>query len=78
MEKKAYTPIVPNLTKNAITVLERRYLKRDKEGKILETPTQMFRRVADTIAAADKKFNENEKADTAHVAEEFYLSLIHI
>ena len=70
MEKKAYTPIVPNLTKNAITVLERRYLKRDKDGKILETPTQMFRRVADTIAAADKKFNE--KADTAQVAEDFY------
>ena len=70
MEKKAYTPIVPNLTKNAITVLERRYLKRDKEGKILETPTQMFRRVADTIVAADKKFDE--KADASQVAEEFY------
>lgn len=70
MQKKAYTPIVPNLTKNAITVLERRYLKRDKEGKILETPSQMFRRVADTIAAADKKINE--KADTAQIAEDFY------
>ncbi len=70
MEKKTYTPIVPELTKNAITVLERRYLKRDKEGKVLETPVQMFRRVADTIAAADKKFNE--KADAASVAEEFY------
>ena len=70
MEKKAYTPIIPDLTKNAITVLERRYLKRDKDGKILETPVQMFRRVADTIAAADKKFNT--KADTAEVAEEFY------
>ena len=70
MQKKAYTPIVPNLTENAITVLERRYLKRDKEGKILETPSQMFRRVADTIAAADKKFNE--KADTAQIAEDFY------
>ena len=70
MEKKTYTPIVPELTKNAITVLERRYLKRDKEGKVLETPVQMFRRVADTIAAADKKFNE--KADVDVMAEEFY------
>jgi len=43
MEKKTYTPIIPELTKNAITVLERRYLKRDKEGKVLETPDQMFR-----------------------------------
>jgi ribonucleoside-diphosphate reductase alpha chain len=70
MQKKAYTQIVPNLTKNAITVLERRYLKRDKEGKILETPSQMFRRVADTIAGADGKFDK--KADTAQLAEEFY------
>ena len=70
MEKKTYTPIIPELTKNAITVLERRYLKRDKEGKVLETPVQMFRRVADTIASADQKFNE--QADTAPVAEEFY------
>jgi ribonucleoside-diphosphate reductase alpha chain len=70
MEKKTYAPIVPELTKNAITVLERRYLKRDKEGKVLETPVQMFRRVADTIAAADKTFDE--KADATPVAEEFY------
>ena len=70
MEKKTYAPIVPELTKNAITVLERRYLKRDKEGKVLEAPVQMFRRVADTIAAADRKFNEKE--DTTAIAEEFY------
>jgi len=70
MQKKTYTQIAPNLTKNAITVLERRYLKRDKEGKILETPSQMFRRVADTIAGADEKFDK--KADTAQLAEEFY------
>ena len=70
MQKKAYTPIVPDLTKNAITVLERRYLKRDKEGKILETPSQMFRRVADTIASADRKFNQ--KTDPDQIAEDFY------
>jgi ribonucleoside-diphosphate reductase alpha chain len=70
MEKKAYTPIIPDLSKNAITVLERRYLKRDKEGKILETPSQMFRRVADTIASADQKFNK--KTDPAQIAEDFY------
>lgn len=70
MEKKAYTPITPDLTKNAITVLERRYLKRDKEGKILETPVQMFRRVAESIGAADKKFNS--QMDTTQIAEDFY------
>jgi ribonucleoside-diphosphate reductase alpha chain len=70
MEKKNFTPIIPELTKNAIIVLERRYLQRDKEGRILETPLQMFRRVADAIAVADKKFNE--KADTVQVSEKFY------
>jgi ribonucleoside-diphosphate reductase alpha chain len=70
MEKKTYTPIAPELTKNAMTVLDRRYLKRDKEGKVLETPVQMFRRVADTIASADTKFDE--KADTSATAEDFY------
>ena len=55
MEKNSYTPIGPELTKNAITVLERRYLKRDKEGKVLETPSQMFRRVAETIAGSRQK-----------------------
>jgi len=70
MKKKTYTPIVPELTKNAMTVLERRYLKRDKEGKVLETPAQMFRRVAETIAEADRKFSK--KNGVAQLAEEFY------
>ncbi|MFA6687414.1 MAG: ribonucleotide reductase N-terminal alpha domain-containing protein, partial [Desulfuromonas sp.] len=34
------------LTKNALTVLERRYLKRDQDGRTLETPAHMFQRVA--------------------------------
>ncbi|HNQ64526.1 MAG TPA: vitamin B12-dependent ribonucleotide reductase [Smithella sp.] len=70
MEQKHLAPFTPELTQNALTVLERRYLKRDKSGKILETPSEMFYRVADTIAAADKKFNK--KADTRKRAEEFY------
>ena len=41
------------LSKNALTVLEKRYLKRDKDGKVLESPADMFRRVAETIATAD-------------------------
>jgi ribonucleoside-diphosphate reductase alpha chain len=70
MEKKPHPPIVPDLTKNAITVLERRYLKRDKEGKVLETPSQMFRRVAQTIAEADKIFGQEN--DVPRLADEFY------
>jgi ribonucleoside-diphosphate reductase alpha chain len=61
---------IPGLSKNAQTVLEKRYLKRDKDGKILETPVDMFRRVAETIAAADRTFDK--KADTAALADTFY------
>ncbi|MCP4353317.1 MAG: vitamin B12-dependent ribonucleotide reductase [Desulfobacterales bacterium] len=46
------------LSKNAQTVLERRYLKKDGEGKIIETPEQMFRRVAYHVAKAEKKYGD--------------------
>ncbi|HOR95102.1 MAG TPA: ribonucleotide reductase N-terminal alpha domain-containing protein, partial [Spirochaetota bacterium] len=36
----------PNLTNNAQIVLEKRYLAKDEEGKVIETPRQMFERIA--------------------------------
>jgi len=44
---------------NAIKVLEERYLLKNKKGEIIETPTEMFRRVAKVIARIDKKYGEN-------------------
>jgi len=41
------------LTTNAVIVLERRYLLKDMDGHIIETPAQLFRRVAKAIAAVD-------------------------
>jgi len=70
METPAADHCLPALSRNALTVLERRYLKRDREGKILETPAQMFRRVADSIAAAEKIFSA--KADIPKLADQFY------
>ncbi|MCK9230043.1 MAG: vitamin B12-dependent ribonucleotide reductase [Syntrophales bacterium] len=64
------SPSQPHLAANAVTVLERRYLKRDESGRILETPADMFRRVARAVAEADRMFDEN--ADTAVLAEAFY------
>lgn len=61
---------VPRLSKNAITVLEKRYLRRDQKGRVMETASDMFRRVADAIALADKKFSGD--ADTIALAEQFY------
>lgn len=51
------------LTDNALTVLTKRdYLKRDVEGRVVETPEQMFRRVAKAIAKAEKKYGGAETA----------------
>jgi ribonucleoside-diphosphate reductase alpha chain len=59
-----------DLCANAKTVLERRYLKKDTDGKSQETPAQMFHRVARHIARAEKTYDEN--ADVRKVAEQFY------
>ena len=57
------------LSKNAITVLERRYLTKDAQGKLTETPEQLFRRVAQAVAAADARFSETDPKNTVS---EFY------
>ncbi|MGB9659630.1 MAG: vitamin B12-dependent ribonucleotide reductase [Nitrososphaerales archaeon] len=57
------------LSVNAVSVLERRYLQKNEEGKVIETPRQMFERVAKTIAAADLLYNK--ATDVESVEEEF-------
>ena len=64
------------LTENARQVLEKRYLKRDKDGRVIETPEQLFRRVAETIAAAE--LNYNPKADVSAVAAQFYRTMANL
>lgn len=59
-----------SLSQNAITVLEKRYLKRDPEGRLIETPEEMFRRVANNIAEADRRYRSPSQA--AETAEIFY------
>lgn len=68
-EKRPGVPAT-GLTENALHVLEKRYLKKDKSGKAIETPAELFRRVAKTIAAADRIYNP--AADTQSREEEFY------
>ena len=60
-----------DLSSNAIKVLEKRYLKRDKDGQPLETPQDMFYRVASTLADADKLFGASD-AEVQKTTEEFY------
>lgn len=57
------------LTPNAISVLERRYLKRNEKGRFAETPAALFRRVAEAIAAADTLYGP--EADVKETEEEF-------
>jgi ribonucleoside-diphosphate reductase alpha chain len=58
------------LTQNAMTVLEKRYLKRDLQGNVIETPEEMYRRVAKNIAQADRFYQP--QVDLIPVEEEFY------
>ena len=51
------------LSENALKVLERRYLKKDENGKVVETPEEMFRRVAKAIAVADKQYGVSPEED---------------
>jgi ribonucleoside-diphosphate reductase alpha chain len=46
----------PALSENARTVLEARYLRRDHQGSLIETPAEMFFRVARAVAAAEERF----------------------
>jgi len=59
-----------NLTENARHVLERRYLKKDKQGNIVETAEEMFHRVARAIAAAETAFDAQADVDACEA--EFY------
>jgi len=61
------------LSDNARVVLERRYLAKDAEGHPLETPEQMFARVARNIAQAELLYKPLEDFDAAaHWEERFY------
>jgi ribonucleoside-diphosphate reductase alpha chain len=59
------------LSDNALKVLERRYLMKDEKGKIIETPQELFRRVAKAIALADKIYGKSEK-EVADLEDSFY------
>jgi len=45
------------LSKNALTVLESRYLLKDDKGKIIEKPLEMFKRVSSFIVQAEDRYN---------------------
>ena len=58
------------LTETARRVLEKRYLLK-RNGKVIETPEQMFRRVAKCIAGVEKKYGKSESF-VEKLEEDFY------
>ncbi len=56
------------LTENALKVLRARYLLKDEEGDVIETPEEMFERVAKTVASAESLY----KGNTVEWEEKFY------
>ncbi|MFH1284318.1 MAG: adenosylcobalamin-dependent ribonucleoside-diphosphate reductase [Candidatus Peregrinibacteria bacterium] len=55
---------------NALKVLAGRYLKRDEEGKIAETPESMFDRVAEALAKIESNYGKKED-DVQQFTEKF-------
>ena len=60
-----------DLSPNAVTVLERRYLVKDDQGKPAERPEDLFWRVARTVAEPDRPYGASDKA-VEGLAETFF------
>src|SRR5690349_4401403 len=69
------TPTPPSgdvtLTQNARTVLEKRYLIKNEKGKPVETPEDLFWRVATVVAEADGRYGATDE-QVEKAAKEFY------
>ena len=61
---------------NAIRVMEKRYLIRNEEGQLIETPKTMFRRVARALAEVERRYGAND-AQVKDWEEKFYTVLSH-
>jgi ribonucleoside-diphosphate reductase alpha chain len=61
------------LCPSAVKVLEKRYLKRSADGTPLETPADMFARVAENIAQADRLYHPKQPLDG--VIAEFFAAM---
>jgi len=63
-----------SLSENALTILRNRYLKKNDRGEVIETPEEMFLRVAKTIAEVERLYDK--AADVEAVTEKFYNMMV--
>jgi ribonucleoside-diphosphate reductase alpha chain len=66
-----------NLTTNSVKVLQRRYLIKNNQGEVIETPEELFLRVAKAIALSDKNYGATD-SDVEQIAEEFYAMMVEL
>ncbi|GBE00853.1 ribonucleoside-diphosphate reductase NrdZ [bacterium BMS3Abin08] len=68
------TTSTPRLSENALKVLQKRYLKKNEEGRIVDTPERMFRRIARAVAMAD--LNYGSTLQDVEISENEFYSLL--
>lgn len=71
--KELSAELSSRLSPSAQKVLEKRYLRRDEHGEAVETPADMFARVAENIAKAE--LNYDPDADVEAIAGEFFAAM---
>ena len=76
LKEKLIEKIKPALNENAMKVLSKRYLKKDNDGNPIEEPNELFFRVAENIAQADKIYDKSAKLDD--VIEEFFTMMANL
>jgi ribonucleoside-diphosphate reductase alpha chain len=67
---RSSTTTTPAFSSNALHVLEARYLRRDEQRQVIETPEELFERVAQAVAHAELLLGGPRQA--AHWEEEFH------
>lgn len=55
--------VFPELSHNAVRILEKRYLRKNEMGKIVETPDDMFKRVASNVASINSQYNDRRTVE---------------
>lgn len=58
-------------TFNALRVIAKRYLQLDEDGNVIETPEEMYRRVANSLAKIEERYGKNA-AEVTQWSDAFY------
>jgi len=64
---------LPQFSENALTVLQKRYLRKNEDGNPIEEPWEMFWRVAKDVASASARYDP--AADVEAEARKFYRAM---